>query len=393
MLSIRNSRVLYSSNNITKDFISDILAKALEATSKNPKRKTSLKDYDQHSSSANRRQFNRNKRKLDDNNRGQQRFDELPIKKLQPRIQTSKKPSFSSEFLDILSNDSKNGTTTGTESHASMENDLLNIISKTENSTVVTKNDGIILKSSIERNERTQQVLNKLARGNNNRLFKFKKRNGDNNDFNTQRNKSANQTEVAMMHSKDFVPQLPTKLSLLKYSSNLYNVPKSKITKFAMKTLNDSNFPIHRSPNLGFNSTIDPKKNQENLSLTVKHTPNFGKYLPASSLQLSKEKLFKNLSINFDTNAFNEIVLGKYSNLSNHNLNDFNKLTNSNTKKNSDLLKNSNTVKLNLEKLQINNDNNVKTLLYDVCSGLKPISEIMFLPNSNTKPSPPPPSS
>ena len=121
-------------------------------------------------------------------------------------------------------------------------------------------------------------------------------------------------------------------------------------------------------------------ENVENIAYTVESS-NFGKYMPATSLTLHREKLLKNLTVEPNVEKFEASVLGKYSLLKPHKKSDFDGVSKSDVKK-AELLDNSVTVRTNLQKIVM--DPSMKDILYDVCSGLKPISEITSIPNSNS---------
>lgn len=167
--------------------------------------------------------------------------------------------------------------------------------------------------------------------------------------------------------SEDFEIEDPTPSSLLKYSTNLFHTPRSRLFNFAMQSLRDSDYPVNREPNYRILNVPQTNNFKPNLD-------SFGKYISTtSSLILERQPLLDNTSINFDSDKFKETVSGRYFKIIEGKPEDFKTIAN-NEKIKDDLIKNSNTVKLSLQNSGLDNAN--KQLLYDVCSGLKPVSEL-----------------
>ncbi|CAR22193.1 mitochondrial 37S ribosomal protein mS46 RSM28 [Lachancea thermotolerans CBS 6340] len=170
--------------------------------------------------------------------------------------------------------------------------------------------------------------------------------------------------------SRQYVPDEPTPLSLLKYAPKLAYSSSSKMSSFGVSTLDQSDFPLTRRVNLGV--ATSPSQKPLNVSLSPR-TAAFGQYAPASSLVWCKEKLLKNVSIRADFDQFESSVNGKYEKLVPATERDFQAVSKNNQKR-AELVNNSDVVRLSLQKS--NMDFASKSLVYQVCSGLEPISSL-----------------
>lgn len=167
-----------------------------------------------------------------------------------------------------------------------------------------------------------------------------------------------------------YVPQEPTPLSLLKFYPPLPITPTSRMISYSLDLLKSADFPLYRRANYGFISNLNDRP--KSVSYTLK-SPYFGEYTPASSLIFQREKLFKNLTVQADPSKFNAVVLGEYPKLKASTKNDFASIAKVGKKK-EELVANSNAVRCSLQGNMM--DAESKELVYQVCSGLKPISEL-----------------
>ncbi|CAI4377736.1 CCN_G0013210.mRNA.1.CDS.1 [Saccharomyces cerevisiae] len=163
--------------------------------------------------------------------------------------------------------------------------------------------------------------------------------------------------------SSEYVLEEPTPLSLLEYTPQVFPTKESRLVNFTLDSLKKSNYPIYRSPNLGILKVHDFTLN----------TPNFGKYTPGSSLIFAKEPQLQNLLIEEDPEDFHRQVTGEYQLLKPYVKKDFEKLTKSKDTV-SKLVQNNQVVRLSLQSVVMGSEE--KKLVYDVCSGMKPISEL-----------------
>ncbi|CCE61148.1 hypothetical protein TPHA_0A00630 [Tetrapisispora phaffii CBS 4417] len=164
----------------------------------------------------------------------------------------------------------------------------------------------------------------------------------------------------------NYVPQETTLHSLLRYQPMLSHSRDSRLISCAVETLKENSFPIVSSINLGFG-----KKNN---SLTCNYASNVGSYKGGNNLKLDKERLFKNLEIIINEDKLQKQVLGKYDILPRYTKENFATMSN-NAKKLEELERNSEIVRTSLFN-NTNISNNAKALLLDICSGMKPISEL-----------------
>ena len=163
--------------------------------------------------------------------------------------------------------------------------------------------------------------------------------------------------------SAEYILEEPTPLSILEYTPQVFPTKESKLINFSLDSLRKSNYPIYRSPNLGILKVHDFTLN----------TPNFGKYMPGSSLILAKEPQLQNLLLQGNSKDFHKLFRGEYQLLEPYGRTDFEKLTKSKEAV-SKLLHNSQIVRLSLQSVVMESED--KKMVYDVCSGIKPISEL-----------------
>ncbi|EDO16288.1 hypothetical protein Kpol_1053p25 [Vanderwaltozyma polyspora DSM 70294] len=173
-----------------------------------------------------------------------------------------------------------------------------------------------------------------------------------------------------------YIPQQPTAVSLLKYYPKLASTANDRMISCAITSLNENNFPVNRPLNLGISRTSRGKSGSLINNLISTDISNLGSYNNNTSLVLRKEKLLKNIVLNNNNNEnVNSIIAGRYQNLPTLNLQAFQAIS-KNEKKKYALVKNSNVVRLSLEQ----SDNRIpfgkKQQLLDVCSGIKPVSEL-----------------
>lgn len=167
--------------------------------------------------------------------------------------------------------------------------------------------------------------------------------------------------------SEEYYPEDNTPASLLKYSSDLFHTQGSRSQSFAVKTLNDSNFPYNRGPAISSSLKYSPLSFDES----------FGKYMPAHSLILQREPQLKNLDVHIDNTNYLNVVKGKYNTLPVLSTKDFETISSNKTTQ-ENLLKHSKIVGTALQNdIHLNRDPTKFNVLFEVCSGLKPISELM----------------
>ncbi|CUS21660.1 LAQU0S03e07756g1_1 [Lachancea quebecensis] len=170
--------------------------------------------------------------------------------------------------------------------------------------------------------------------------------------------------------SRQYVPDEPTPLSLLKYTPKLAYSSSSRMNSFGVSTLDQNDFPLTRQVNLGV--ATSPSQKPVNVSFSPK-TAAFGQYVPASSLIWRNERLLKNVSIRADFGQFESSVNGKYEQLKPATEKDFQAMSKNNQKR-TELVNNSDVARLSLQKS--NMDFASKNLVYQICSGLEPISSL-----------------
>ncbi|GAV52287.1 hypothetical protein ZYGR_0AG02780 [Zygosaccharomyces rouxii] len=169
---------------------------------------------------------------------------------------------------------------------------------------------------------------------------------------------------------KEYAPQEPTPLSLMRFRPDIPVTPASRMINYSLDALKSANYPLNRFPNYGFYDNAQGSPKHIAISL---HTPNFGSYQPDQGLVFEREKFISELAIECEPSKLGAQVSGKYQILKQHNMEDFKTIAKS-EKKREELVKNAEVVRKSLESNPL--DPAVKELLYDVCSGLKPISDL-----------------
>ncbi|CDO95393.1 unnamed protein product [Kluyveromyces dobzhanskii CBS 2104] len=169
-------------------------------------------------------------------------------------------------------------------------------------------------------------------------------------------------------NSSVYVPQNPTPFSLLKYKPALVPTFSARSFSYALSTLKESDFPVHRPLNDGV--VVDGKNISKRMTASKE---NFGEYSPASVLKLQLEPLTKNIKVSPDLEKLEQSVKGSFHVLKPYTKNDFSQLAKAEDKK-VELLQNSETVRKSLEQSTLNSTE--KELLHKVCSGLAPVSEL-----------------
>ena len=173
-------------------------------------------------------------------------------------------------------------------------------------------------------------------------------------------------TPKVQQETQYFYPEEPSPASLLKYSTNLFHCSASKLSNFAVATMNDANFPVYRHPH------ILPGADSFMIS-----EASFNKYVPGHSAIFQKEKLLKNLSVDVDQAKYDAAVRGSYAALPKLERDSFNAVTKNESSKEK-LLANSNVVRLSLlRNPDVNANPQVLELLYKTCSGLEPVSSLL----------------
>lgn len=169
---------------------------------------------------------------------------------------------------------------------------------------------------------------------------------------------------------KEYVPQEPTPSSLIRFCPAIPVTPASRMINYSLDALKSADYPLNRFPNYGFYDNAQGPPKHVAISL---RTPSFGRYQPDYGLVFEREKFLSELSIECEPSKVGAQVSGKYQTLNQYSKEDFKTMAKSEKKK-EELLKNAEVVRKSLESNPL--DPAVKELLYDVCSGLKPISDL-----------------
>lgn len=334
MLSRRVGRACYSTN-ITQDFINDLLARAKEATTQTP-RKSQNKfrpqqgknnnngKYSQSGERRPRTYYNRRFNRNDGDQRGPTSRGEVMTNSNGNSAVTLDQPQFSDK-----------------KSTSSDSIDLIDIIQDQPKKNTQYKRPNSQRRKGDSKN-------NRISLRSTNSQYRQKKISID-------------------VKSEDYHPEDVSPASLLKYSPNLYYTQLSRLYSFALTTLKDSNFPTYRQPNMTTQKLLTPLGGGNN---------SFGKYIPANSLILQKERQLKNLEVDFDQSKYIASVKGKYFVLPTLTAKSFESISKNETSQ-ENFVKNSNIVKLALQNnVDLNKDADKISLIYEVCSGLKPLSNL-----------------
>ena len=330
---------LYSSGNVTNDFLQQILARAQEATSIKAmvlKKQEALERTNQNKRRTRRRGIEgmQGRRINDDmNNRNTVYTKVKKIGENEEKI-FNKQPQFKKKFFnnDVGSNLNEGG-------------ELLDAFEPKDYKFSKSS------KTKIFNKKREVPGLNNKRFGSSNE-----------NSFAIQRKAVVSET---------YIPQEPTPLSLLKYYPQLANTANSRLVNFAINAMKEVNYPLNRQVNFGV-STSGEAEDVLNTSFTCS-SESYGSYEGGNSIILQREKLFKNLKVTGDLNQLEASVNGKYRSLPTLNANTFQNIAKT-TKKIDELLHNSKIVKLSLENNNPDIPLETKELLFNICSGTKPVS-------------------
>ncbi|CAI4059486.1 mitochondrial 37S ribosomal protein mS46 RSM28 SKDI_04G6950 [Saccharomyces kudriavzevii IFO 1802] len=351
------SRAQYSTN-VTEDFINSILARAQEATAKassNAIKFDKIKEKRTSNKSRGRSQ-NRNNRNYDEDKSGNGGQGEKNMRlnngdsahaNRQPwnrNTKTSfvKEPSGSTAVIQPQFKKMQNNKNSlrGT---SKAEDDLLDVFN-----------------SSTEQKQRPNNF-----NGNQKTQARFQKKSHILTVSRRRKTPQQEQLQRAVKRpvSSEYVLEEPTPLSLLEYTPQVFPTKESKLINFTLDSLKKSNYPIYRSPNLGILKVHD---------FTLK-TPNFGKYTPGSSLIFAKEPQLQNLPLQENSEDLHKLMRGEYQLLKPYARQEFEKLAKTKDSLNK-LVQNSQIARLSLQSVVMDPED--KKLVYDVCSGIKPISEL-----------------
>lgn len=169
---------------------------------------------------------------------------------------------------------------------------------------------------------------------------------------------------------RDYRPQDPTPLSLMKFHPDLCNTGASRLINYSLKSMKSANFPLNRFPNQGFyDKTQGPPKH---VAISLQ-TPSFGKYMPCHGLIFKRERFLSELAIGCEPSHLEARVFGKYPALKPQTNKSFVPIAKSD-KRIKELIANAEVVRKSLESNPL--DPALKEVLYDVCSGLKPLAEL-----------------
>ncbi|WBF11446.1 hypothetical protein N7582_000667 [Saccharomyces uvarum] len=355
------SRAHYSTN-VTEDFINSILARAQEATAKASSNAIKMDQMKGNRASNTNRRRNQNRNNRNNNEgkdiEGRQGERNLRLNKPAPNgdsIHTNKQKWNRSTKTSFVKDPSETTVVVQPQfkkmqSHknnfkesSKVEDDLLDVF----NSSMDQKQRPNSFNKSTKPQARFQKK--------NHILTASKRRNAP--------KQQPLQRPVKRPASTEYVLQEPTPLSLLEYSPQVFPTKESRLVSYTLDSLKKSNYPIYRSPNLGILKTHDYTLN----------TPNFGKYTPGSSLIFAKEPQLQNLLLQEDLEGLVKHVKGEYQLLKPYERKDFEKLTKSKDTVDK-LVQNSRIARLSLQSVAIASEE--KQLVYDVCSGIKPLSEL-----------------
>lgn len=332
------------STGVTQEFLQNILARAQEATAKKSVtgNKSAPKTNWRNSRKSSQR-ANRSSQNASNGNSDAQRRSPVGVvsSRMHPTVNhniVNKQPQFQRKTI----NDGKN---------AALGDDLIDAFESTKSNTL-SRARSKSTDSNYRRNNRHRDAPG------------FQKKSKDNNK----------RLEISAATSRvvqdAYVPQEPTPLSLLRFHADLPNTASSRLVNYYLDVMKSANFPLFRRLNYGvLTRAEEPPKN---LAYNI-NTPFFGKYTPASSLILEREKLFKNLVMSEDRSKFDSMVSGKYQELKHLEKNQFSGLTKSDKKK-QEFEYNADVVRRGLESSIV--DQEIKENAYQVCTGLRHLSEL-----------------
>ncbi|CAB4253592.1 similar to Saccharomyces cerevisiae YDR494W RSM28 Mitochondrial ribosomal protein of the small subunit [Maudiozyma barnettii] len=354
MLSRSVGRACYSTN-ITQDFINDLLVRAKEATTHSVTAKNQQ--------TQNKRTNNRNNTSNYNNNRGPRTGNNGSYKIAQNG--QNKERSFNNRKFNRydrqeFDNRSHKGEVM-TNSNAKSD------ITLQQPQFADKKNAGsesIDFIDIIQDQDKTKTHSSRKPFTQRKRESRGKKPYTRSTATSNYQNRQRPKVEVA---SELYYPEDNTPESLLKYSSDIYSIQSSRSKNLAVNELINSNFPVNRQPNFSSTSRYTP---------LFQGTNSFGKYMPAHSLILQQEAQLKNHAVESDNLKFAMAVKGKYNPLLSLTSKDFESISSNKTTQES-LLQNSKAVGLALQNnVDMNRDPKRFNLIFEVCSGLKPLSEL-----------------
>lgn len=355
----RTSRALYSTE-ITQDFLKDLLDRAKKATTLPSTTPT------KHVNNSNK-QFTKGlkhgKKKFTAPKRSRQNFknnnNNIKNTHLDFHPMTSKVTRET-----ILTNLPKQPQFQKTSKQIKgMDTDLLDVLDNTE-------------KGKISSTTPTEEKL---------KLQSNRNRNSNNRNKNKSRNRNTNKFDQpsGFIYRKHISPTVNKSLvksqtvpetfqlnpinpnSLLKFYPSLNVNTKTRWINFILNSMNESNFPLYREPNISYAKLIKDQIEgpiKPNDVFTVK-TPGFGKYIYENSysVKLEREPQVENINVTLNKDKFNEMVLGKYESIE--------------TETDSSSDNHETRVKLSLQQCA-GLSNTDKKWLYEVCSGSIPLTQI-----------------
>lgn len=352
MLSRQIGRACYSTN-ITQDFINDLLMRAKEATTHSAAAKKI-----NHNNNENTRKGSENRNPNFNRNRNNNEGKFAQNRQSRSRPFNNKRYNNNRDKRDLPDKSSAIGqtmTNSNVKSNITLNQPQFTN-KKLEGTEAVDFIDIIQDQNKIKTNSR--QPFNQRKKD------KRGKRTQSRSNLPRQlQNKIPIKRQII---SEEYYPEDNTPASLLKYSTDLFHTQGSRSQNFAMKTLYDSNFPVNRGPIISSSLKYSP----------LSSDASFGSYMPAHSLILQREPQLKNLDVHIDDASYSNMVKGKYNTLPELSTKDFGSVS-SNKKTQENLLKHSKLVGIALQNdVNLNRDTSKFNVLFEVCSGLKPISEL-----------------
>ncbi|KOH01298.1 mitochondrial 37S ribosomal protein mS46 RSM28 [Saccharomyces eubayanus] len=356
------SRAHYSTN-VTEEFINSILARAQEATAKASSNAIKMDQKKGHRASNMNRSRNQNRNNRNNNEgkdiEGRQGERNMRLNNRAPNgdsTQNTNRQKWNRSTTTSFIKDPSDTTVVVQPQFKKMQNhrNNFNENSKVEDDLLDVFNSSMDQKqrpNNFNKNTKPQARFQKKSHI----LTASKRRNAP--------KQQQVQRPVKRPASTEYVLYEPTPLSLLEYSPQVFPTKESKLVNYTLDSLKKSNYPVYRSPNLGI-----LKKHDYTLN-----TPYFGKYTPGSSLIFAKEPQLQNLPLQEDFDGLVKHVRGEYQLLKPYERKDFEKLTKSKEVVDK-LVQNSRIARLSLQSVAIASEE--KKLIYDVCSGIKPISEL-----------------
>lgn len=316
------SRRAYSSQ-VTHDFINSILARAQEATSKNKEVVNT--------SSASSGRFNNQRGRKSFNNRGNNNNGSYKGKRFQVKDEnvanTRNLPSTNPVGVKAKQPQFRKSSR-GNKGNGVQDNDMLDVLSSGQSGQ--RKVNGSNANNRVNARHKKSHVVGTV----------------------NVTKRAASPREIALRKPTDaatFEPFVPTPLSLLPFSTPIFNLPVNNILTASMKTLKES-------------------------ASSRNHLNN--NYNAAKSGIIDKDSFLSSSKLDFDIDNLKSVVKGKYFELPLLGAKSFDKLTKKDDKK-KELAKNGQVVRYALNANTLSDDK--KQILYDVCTGLKPVSELSGL--------------